>query len=130
MSVPFSIAFLENTLFNCSSNITKSAKGTELTNQLAGFLLDMLMFCDSVSKTVWITVCYLRATTSKKYVFLGQPFGKVAVYIAVNDAGDKERYVGYTFYYEKNGEKWSMTESGACSGTECQIRGRQLDHKK
>lgn len=87
-------------------------------------IIDYLQFDPS------IRVVGFEATTSKKYVFLGQPFGKVAVYIAVNDAGDKERYVGYTFYYEKNGEKWSMTESGACSGTECQIRGRQLDHKK
>ncbi|HOJ34485.1 MAG TPA: hypothetical protein PKY35_00685 [Candidatus Hydrogenedentes bacterium] len=102
-----------------SSNLKK-----ELLEVAKPQIIDYLQFDPS------IRVVGFETTTSKKYLFWGQPFGKVALYIAANDAGDKERYVGYTFYYEKNGEKWSMTESGACSGTECQIRGRQLDHKK
>lgn len=105
-------------------HVQSSRLEKELLDVARPQILEYLQFDSSVR------VVGFEATTSKRYVLWGQPFGKVAVYIAVKDGEDKNRYVGYTFYYERVDEKWSLTESGACSGTECQIRGRQLDQKK
>ncbi len=69
----------------------------------------------------------VKITVTRRWLFFGQPLGKTDLYVAVDDPKQPVKYVGYTFYYEKQNNQWTVVESGACTGMECQWAAQKLD---
>lgn len=72
------------------------------------------------------TVASVSAT--KKYLFLGQTSGKIEVFI--RQAGQDSTITGYEYRLERQDGKWIETDSGACAGGECQLRGQDAFNSK
>lgn len=63
-------------------------------------------------------------TVTRPYLFAGEPTAKIAVYRRSTRAGD-HTIQGVSYYYQRNATGWTLTESGGCSGEECQAEGQR-----
>ncbi len=59
---------------------------------------------------------------SRDIPLLGRIRGKITVYTRSKNAGGRHIYSALEHFYEYKAGDWRMTESGGCSGPECQIR--------
>lgn len=66
-----------------------------------------------------------RTTVARKNVLWGVPRATVEVYIRAKDGGEDARITGIEYHYERDGDQWRLTDSGACSGDECALRGHE-----
>lgn len=77
-----------------------------------------------------VRVVGVKSAASRKFLFFGQPLGKMTLYVANDSTAEAPEYVGYTFYYIYKDGRWTVVESGACSGLECQLSAKSLYKKQ
>lgn len=59
-------------------------------------------------------------TASKEYLVFGKVSGKIEVFVREDN---RKSIAGIAYYYQRNDKEWILTESGACTDAECQVRG-------
>lgn len=65
-------------------------------------------------------------TVTREDFLWGRPRAKVEVFVRPKDPDAEDQIAGIEYYYVRQGGQWRLTDSGACSGPECALRGQKL----
>lgn len=69
-------------------------------------------------------------TAARTHGIVGEPKGKISVYVARKTRSGQEFYYAYDYFYTRSGDAWRFSESGVCGDGESQERGLAFDAKR
>ena len=72
----------------------------------------------------------VETVAARNFPLLGGIQGKVTVYVRASGAGDARVYSAFEHFFVYEEGQWRMTESGTCSGPECQSRASRAFQKR
>ena len=71
----------------------------------------------------------VETVAARSIPLLGEIQGKITVYVRANGRDNARVYSAFEHFFVYEAGQWRMTESGTCSGPECQIRASRAFQK-